>query len=146
MHGIDQRIVKFILEHHIFTLAVTNGMQPWCATCFYVYNETDNLFIFTSEDDTLHIRYVEETNNFLAGGAIALETKMIGKIRGIQFSGMLRRLEGNELDQARKQYLHKFPVALFSKLFLWGLQPGFIKMTDNRLGFGKKLKWPQETP
>jgi hypothetical protein len=106
-----------------------------------VYNESENLFIFTSEDDTWHISYVEETKNFHAAGAIALETKMIGKIRGIQFSGILRRLTGKELVTARKQYLGKFPVARFSKLFLWGIEPSLIKMTDNRLGFGKKIFW-----
>ena len=141
MNAINRRIIDFILEHHILTLAVTNGKQPWCATCFYVYSEADNLFIFTSEDDTRHIRDVEETNNFYAGGAIALETKMIGKIRGVQFSGNLRRLKGKEREKARKQYLEKFPVARLTKLFLWGLEPDLIKMTDNRLGFGKKIIW-----
>jgi len=26
---------------------------------------------------------------------------------------------------------------------LWGIEPDFIKMTHNRLGFGKKLIWQQ---
>ncbi|MCX6247193.1 MAG: hypothetical protein NTW10_05625 [Bacteroidetes bacterium] len=139
---IDKRIVLLIRDHHIFTLAVTRGLQPWCATCFYVYDEKENLFIFTSEEETRHIRDAVETGNFLAAGAIALETKMIGRIRGIQFSGTMRKLEGAELKSASKQYLEKFPVARLSTLFLWGINPGYIKMTDNRLGFGKKIIWP----
>jgi len=138
---IDKRILLLIREHHIFTLAVTRGLQPWCATCFYLYDEERNLFIFTSEDDTRHIRDAVETGNFLTAGTIALETKMIGKIRGIQFSGIMHKLEGAELKTAKKQYLQKFPIARFSTLFLWGIKPNMMKMTDNRLGFGKKLIW-----
>jgi uncharacterized protein YhbP (UPF0306 family) len=140
-HPIDKRILSLIHEHHILTLAITRGLQPWCATCFYVYDEERNLFIYTSEDDTRHIRDAVETGNFLIAGAIALETKMIGKIRGIQFSGIMHRLEGEELKTAKKQYLKKFPVARFSTLYLWGINPDIIKMTDNRLGFGRKLIW-----
>jgi uncharacterized protein YhbP (UPF0306 family) len=138
---IDNRILSLIREHHIFTLAVTREVQPWCATCFYVYDEKCNLFIFTSEDDTRHIHDVVETGNFLVAGAIALETKMIGKIRGIQFSGTIFKLEGADLKSAKKAYLEKFPIARFSTLYLWGISPNLIKMTDNRLGFGKKLIW-----
>ena len=138
---IDKRILSLIREHHIFTLAVTRGSQPWCATCFYIYDEKYNLFIFTSEEDTRHIRDAVETGNFLTAGAIALETKMIGKLRGIQFSGVMFKLEGPELKSARKAYLKKFPIAMFSDLYLWGIRPDMIKMTDNRLGFGKKLIW-----
>jgi uncharacterized protein YhbP (UPF0306 family) len=68
-----------------------------------------NLFIFTSEEDTRHIRDAVETGNFLTAGAIALETKMIGKLRGIQFSGIMFKLEGADLKSAKKAYLDKFP-------------------------------------
>jgi uncharacterized protein len=137
----DEKILSLIGEHHIFTLAVTCDLQPWCATCFYVYDQPHNLFIFTSEDDTRHIRDAIETGNFLTAGAIALETKMIGKIRGIQFSGTMHKLEGTELKLAKKLYLERFPIARFSTLYLWGIRPDLIKLTDNRLGFGKKLLW-----
>ena len=53
-------------------------------------------------------------------GAIALETKMIGKLRGIQFSGIMFKLEGTGLKSAKKAYLEKFPIARFSTLYLWG--------------------------
>ena len=138
---IDSRILDFISEHHVLTLAVARDHQPWCATCFYVYLEDENRFVFTSDDDTRHIRDAMESGNFRVAWAIALETKMVGKIRGIQFSGVMFRLEGEELKKARRQYLRKFPIARLTKLELWGLEPDHIKMTDNRLGFGKKLIW-----
>lgn len=139
--AIEKRVLTFIGEHHIFTLAVSCNNRPWCATCYYVYLEDLNLFVFTSDHDTKHIRDVVESGNYYASGAIALETRMTGKIRGIQFAGLMRELAGNELKTAKKAYLHAFPVARLAKLHLWGLQPEIIKMTDNRLGFGKKLIW-----
>jgi uncharacterized protein YhbP (UPF0306 family) len=139
--AIESRVLEFICEHHIFTLAVSRDNRPWCATCYYVYLDYLNLFIFTSDHDTKHITDVVVADNYYAAGAIALETRMAGKIRGIQFAGLMRELTGNELKTAKSAYLKAFPIARLARLHLWGLQPEIIKMTDNRLGFGKKLIW-----
>ncbi len=141
MTTIDQRILEFIGEHHVLTLAVAREQQPWCATCFYVFLQDENQFVFTSDDDTRHIRDATESGNYNVSGTIALETKMVGKIRGIQFSGVMFRLEGEDRKKAHRKYVRKFPIASLAKLELWGLKPDHIKMTDNRLGFGKKLIW-----
>ena len=143
MNLIDERILRFINEHHVLTLAVANQNRPWCASCFYVYLPKRNLFVFTSDPETQHIRDVIQGNNYHVAGTIALETKITGKIRGIQFSGPMRELTGDELRSGKKSYYRKFPIARLSKLYLWGIEPGFIKMTDNRLGFGKKLIWQE---
>jgi uncharacterized protein len=138
----EQRILDFIKQHHIFTLAIARDNLPWCATCYYAYSKEQNQFFFTSDHETRHIRDVVEGNNYRVAGAIALETRIIGKIRGIQFNGIIKELEGNELATARARYLKRFPVArLMPELHIWSLSPDVIKMTDNRLGFGKKLVW-----
>ncbi|MCX6303882.1 MAG: hypothetical protein NT040_02840 [Bacteroidetes bacterium] len=158
----EQRILDFIGEHHILTLAISRGNQPYCATCYYAYLGEQNQFIFTSDHDTRHIRDVVEGNNYRVAGTIALETKIVGKIRGIQFTGFIRdlrpadadpaespapgpALQGREYQTARARYLKRFPIArLMPNLHLWSLTPDYIKMTDNRLGFGKKLIWTPE--
>ena len=139
--AIETRVLTFIREHHIFTLAVSRDNRPWCATCYYVYLEDQNMFVFTSGHDTKHVTDVVETGNYYAAGAIALETRMTGKIRGIQFAGLMKELSVNELKTAKSAYLKAFPVARLAKLHLWGLEPNILKMTDNRLGFGKKILW-----
>lgn len=145
MEPVDPRMLKFIHQHHILTLAVSLNDQPWCATCFYEYLDEKNMFIFTSDDETRHIQYIIKSGNNQVAGAVALETTMVGKIRGIQFAGKLIRLEKEELKEAKKAYIRKFPIAALAKLELWGLVPDEIKMTDNRLGFGKKLFWNNES-
>ena len=142
MEPIDQRIIKFIQKHHIFTLATSSGNRPYTCTCFYIYLESSNLFVFTSERDTRHVRELELQPD--VSGAVALETLIIGRIQGIQFPGRSRELHGDEYKTAHKAYVAKFPVASFNQLFLWGIEPDFIKMTHNQLGFGTKLTWRAE--
>ncbi len=142
MNQIEQRVLDFIIEHHIFTLATSRDNIPYTSTCFYVYLPEINLFVFTSDKSTRHIQDVEQQQ--AVAGAIALETSIVGKIRGIQFTGIIKELEGQELSVAQKAYIRRFPIAILAKTTLWGITPNFIKMTDNRLGFGKKIIWQNE--
>jgi len=141
MNPVDKRIITFIGEHHILTLAVSKNNIPYCATCYYAYIPDKNQFVFTSDHDTRHIRDVVEGGNYHVSGTIALETRIVGKIRGIQLTGIIRELTGEELKNAKSIYLKRFPIARLTTLHLWTLEPDFIKMTDNRLGFGTKLIW-----
>jgi uncharacterized protein len=142
MEPIDRRITHFIRKHHIFTLATSSDNKPYTSTCFYVYLEPLNLFVFTSDYGTRHILELEKQP--AVSGAIALETMIIGRIQGIQFTGVARELKGEEYSAAHRAYLAKFPVAVFKELLLWGIEPDFIKMTHNKLGFGVKLIWKKE--
>ncbi|MEI7981740.1 MAG: pyridoxamine 5'-phosphate oxidase family protein [Bacteroidota bacterium] len=141
----EKPIVDFIGDHHILTLAISRNNIPYCATCYYVYLKDENRFLFTSDPETRHIRDITEGGNYHVAGTIALETRIVGKIRGIQFTGTIQVLEGTAQAQARTAYLKRFPIArLVPGLHLWELKPDFIKLTDNRLGFGKKLVWQLE--
>ena len=139
----EKRITDFIHKHHIFTLATAAGNLPYTCTCFYVYINDLNMFVFTSDHGTRHVD--ELLAQPRVAGAVALETTMVGKIQGIQFTGLAEELRGDVYDIALNAYLKKFPVASFKKLVLWSIVPDFIKMTHNRLGFGTKLIWNQES-
>jgi uncharacterized protein YhbP (UPF0306 family) len=39
------------------------------------------------------------------------------------------------------RYIKEFPYAAVADLELWRLEADFMKLTDNTLGFGKKLIW-----
>jgi uncharacterized protein YhbP (UPF0306 family) len=138
---IDERILNFIKKHHILNLAVCNNNEPYCCTCFYAFDKENISFIFTSEKDTRH--HKEMLANNRVSGTIALETKIIGKIQGIQFTGIASLPVGEEQSEIRKLYLKKFPYTLpfLSSSFFWKIDIDHIKMTDNNLGFGRKLLW-----
>ena len=138
----EKRITDFIHKHHIFTLATSVNNVPYTSTCFYVYMDELNLFVFTTDFGTRHA--AEMLVQPVVAGAVALETSMVGKIQGIQFTGLSILLDGILYDEANTAYLKRFPLANFKKLILWGIKPDYIKMTHNRLGFGTKLIWEEK--
>lgn len=123
----------------MLTIATFAGNEPWCANCFYGYLEEENSLVFTTDSDTRHGK--EFLINSNVAGAVVLETLVIGKIRGIQFQGTVSEPEGDLLNKAKWVYLKKFPPAVLMDTHLWVVRLTMIKMTDNRLGFGKKLIW-----
>jgi len=140
----DARLIKFFRKHHVLTIATTVNNQPWCASCFYVYLEERNSLVFTSDSATRHGK--EFLLNPLVAGSVALETRIVGRIRGIQFQGMISEPKDELLERARTAYLKRFPVAMLMDTHLWIVDLTYIKMTDNRLGFGKKLIWNRASP
>ena len=136
---VDSRIIRFFRKHHVLTIATTVGNEPWCANCFYVYLEEENSLVFTTASDTRHGK--EFLQNPIVAGSVVLETMIIGKIRGIQFQGIVSEPEGENLTKAKWAYLKRFPPAALMDTHLWIVKLTFIKMTDNRFGFGKKLIW-----
>lgn len=136
---IDSRIARFFKKHHVLTIATTADGEPWCANCFYVYLEDENALVFTTDAGTRHGR--EFSVNPRVAGTVVLETLLVGKIRGIQFTGVVSEPSGEMLKKAKFSYLKKFPVAMLMETHLWIVKLDHIKMTDNRFGFGKKLVW-----
>lgn len=135
----DQKIIAFLKKHHVITLSTCVDQQPWCSNCFYAFIEENMTLVFTSDVETRHIKEVMQNNK--VAGSVVLETSIIGKIQGIQFSGELLPSEGDEADHINHIYLKKFPFAALMGTTLWKLRIDYAKMTDNRLGFGKKLIW-----
>ena len=140
---IDSKIIEFINEHHVLTLSTSMNNTPYCAHCFYVFDEENMRLIFTSDIETNHAQQVEINSNVAVG--IALETTMVGQIRGIQITGKAQSLEGKEEKLAFKIYLKKFPFAILKKTKMWSVEIEYFKFTDNRLGFGKKIIWTKNT-
>jgi uncharacterized protein len=136
---IDSRFIRFFRKHHVLTIATAVENEPWCANCFYVYLEEENALVFTTDADTRHGK--EFVKNPLVAGSVVLETMVIGRLRGIQFQGIVSEPGGEILSKAKWAYLKKFPPAALMDTHLWIVKLTLIKMTDNRLGFGKKLIW-----
>ena len=136
---IDKRIIDFIQEHHLLTLSTSKDNRSYCCNVFYVYDEKNNSLIFSSDTKTKHAQdFIENPE---VAGTIALETKDIKKIQGVQLLGEIIELKGERLKVVTKKYLKEYSYAEKMKLHLWEMKLSFAKMTDNCLGFGKKLIW-----
>ncbi len=130
-------ISSFLDKHHVLTLGTSDGNELSACSLFYAYSQEKLSFIVASSDETQHIKNINQNN--LVAGNILLETKIIGKIQGVQFRGEFSVLDDGELG---KLYFKKFPHALLMKPKLWQIKIKQFKMTDNRLGFGKKIIYP----
>ena len=135
----DKAIVEFINEHHLLTLATSKDNAAYCCNVYYVFNNENNSFIFSSDAKTKHAQdFIANPN---VAGTIAVETKEISKIQGVQLLGKIQELKGEELNIAKEQYVKAYPYARLMETHLWEMELTFAKMTHNRLGFGKKLIW-----
>lgn len=135
----DDRIVKFIRGHHVLTLGTCVSGRPWCANIFYAYLPDRNVFVYTTDPQTRH--GCEAAANPEVSASIVLETRIVGRVRGLQLTGFTHPATE---EWARRAYLKRFPYAAAATLEIWVLRPRMMKFTDNTLGFGTKLIW--ETP
>ena len=134
-----QKITDFIHRHHVITVATVKDGQPWCFNAFYAFDDENQAFIITSHDDTRHIQ--EVLQNKKIAGSVVLETEIVGKVQGLQFSGEMILCENEDEKQAKKVYIKRFPLTTLTPKILWKISIFEAKYTDNTLGFGKKLLW-----
>ena len=135
----DKILLEFIKKHHVLTLATAVDNEPWCANCFYSFLKDEMILVFTSDEKTKHIQ--DTLKNCKVAGSIVLETSVVGKIQGAQLTGILNESLGELSSKVQMSYLKRFPFAVLSSTKLWTFTIQSVKMTDNRLGFGKKLYW-----
>jgi len=134
-----EKITNFIEEHHVFTLATAVENDVSACSLFYAYDKASNTFIVASSEDTQHMKNIKQ--NPKIAGNILLETKEVGKIQGLQFRGEFKEVQSAKL---KALYFKSFPYALALAPKLWQIEVDFFKLTDNRLGFGRKLIWMRE--
>lgn len=134
-----EKIEVFIKDHHLLSLA-TIGERLWCCSMFYAYDPEGNAFIVASDEATEHMG--NAVQNPQVAGTVALETNIVGKIQGIQFTGVMNLVENT---RSKELYLERFPYARVMNPTLWTIQLDEVKMTDNTLGFGKKISWKRES-
>lgn len=139
MNSLPAEIAKFIKKHHIFHLSVTDENGIWASTCFYAFDEKNASLVFTSEKHTRHSQAI--LTNPVACGSIALETKIVGKIQGVQFSGKILNENQSDFNRQKSLFYRRFPFAIAYSAPFWEFEMEYVKMTDNLLGFGKKLIW-----
>ncbi|WP_426726440.1 YhbP family protein [Cronobacter dublinensis] len=132
-------ISQWLAKQHVVTYCVGGEDTLWCANAFYVYDRERVAFYLLSDTKSRH----GEMAGRLArvAGTVNGQTKTVARIRGVQFAGELRLVEGPESEALRERYNRRFPVARVMSSPLWEIRLNEIKFTDNTLGFGKKLGW-----
>lgn len=148
-----RRIRQMLEAHSTLTLATAgSGEGPWAATVFYASDESLALY-FVSDGRTRHGR--DLTVRPRAFAAINADVASWDDVRGLQLEGSTSILTGSEREAALACYLDKF--ADVRRLFeaprdeheqvigarlrganFYALAPAWIRLIDNREGFGWK--------
>ncbi len=134
-----KKINSFLDKHHVMSLATSFEDELSVCNLFYAYVEDEQMFIVASSDETIHIAHILKNAN--VAGSVVLETKSVGKIQGLQFRGEFLELDD---DSLKSEYFKAFPYASALKPKLWKIKVNYFKLTDNTLGFGKKLTWERD--
>lgn len=131
----DKKIINFLQKMHLLTLGVISENKPYLCSCFYAYDEKNIKFIISSDEKTTHIKAINLNQNVSV--CIALDTKIVGKIQGIQALGTIKKAS----SESKIIYYKKFPYAIAYPSNFFEINLTWLKFTDNTLGFGKKLIW-----
>ena len=132
----DERIVKFLKKMHLASVcAIDDDGQPYAFSAFYAFDELNFSLLLASSDESSHIKFLK--NSKLVAGTVALDTKIVGKIEGVQFQGAMREARTIE----REIYFKRFFYAKAMDPKIWSISLEKLKFTSNTLGFGKKIFW-----
>jgi uncharacterized protein YhbP (UPF0306 family) len=134
----DDRIIDFLSNNHLLSLATSKENIPHACNCYYVYDQTQQVLIFSSDSKTKHANHFLFNPNVSA--SISKDNIDYKKIQGIQLTGVVHSIQ-KDLDRYTEVYSNKFPFAKNMPLSLWFLEIISVKMTDNNLGFGNKINW-----
>lgn len=134
------KIVSFLADNHVLSVCTAHDGVPWAANCFYAFDTEQMAFLVMSDEKTRH------TTEWLAcpqvAGTVSSQESSVARLRGVQFSARVSRLDGEAgYDAAHALYVKRFPIARLHSAPLWSVAIGMAKMTDNTLGFGTKLMW-----
>lgn len=149
--------MRLLQERWVFALATRDDDDglPYATPLFYAAAALPGspapVLVFASRPDTRHGRAIGDGPTAVAA-AIYLETEVLGEVRGVQLRGEVVVCTGLHADAAaslRAAYLERHPVAaahLGERDRLYALAITWAKLTDNRIGFGKRLVWTFEPP
>ena len=137
-----QQLLEFLREHQVLTLAVAG---PYAAAVFYEVDDDLNLY-FVTDPSTRHGMAL--TQDGRVAGTVQRDRQQQQEIRGVQLTGCCRRLTGPAWVTSWAQYLKKFAWAAapelmpaVAKVAVWKLETDWLRLIDNRQGFGHKAEW-----
>ncbi len=136
----NETITRFLEEQTCATICcVDDNGKPYCFSCYYVFNKEVGVFYFKSSAEAYH-SVLLKNNPGIAGTMLPDKlNKLI--TRGIQLQGEVLQDLHPLAKEAYYLYHKKHPMALAIKGKVVTIRIDKIKMTDSKLGFGKKLNW-----
>lgn len=98
-------IRDFLTTAQLMHLGTTHGGKPWVTPVYFAADIELNLY-WLSRRNRRHS--IEIGNNSHVGGSIVIPVNYGEKVRGLQFEGEARQLDGQDADAGRNIYSSKF--------------------------------------
>ena len=136
-------ISRWLAKQHVVTWCVQQEGELWCANAFYLFDAQKVAFYILTEEKTRHAQMTGVEAK--VAGTVNGQPKSVALIRGVQFSGEIKRLEEGESAMLRERYNRRFPIARALSAPVWEIRLDEIKFTDNTLGFGKNMIWLRDS-
>lgn len=139
----DKKIIDFLKSQHVMSLCVCDENEVYACSAFYAFSTDFKSIIFASDKSTKHMKMGLKNPSVALN--IALQTRIPGRIKGIQAKGRLQDI--CEFDDAQQKefkrlYFGAFPYALALNPSLYIISLEWIKFTNNALA--KKQIWQKE--
>ncbi len=138
--AIDKAIINFIARQSCATICVVDeSNMPHCFNCFYAFNADEIYLYFKSSENTQHISILKRNPN-ISGTILPNKLNKLHTC-GIQFNGVALTSHQTELQQAKRRYYYKHPLAISVQGDLYVIRIDRIKMSERIGGIAKKYKW-----
>lgn len=140
----DNNIIEFLEKQTCASICcLDEDNRPWCFSCFFIFNPGEGLLYFKSSPGANHSSMMKKVP--LIAGTVLPDKLNKLRTQGIQFDGVV--LDSmDRLTLGASQYYHKKnPLALAIPGDVWTIQVNRIKMTDSKMGFGKKIVWSRQS-
>ena len=147
-----ERLLNFLRKCQVVTVAVVEPEGTvHAAALFYAVDDELNLYVLT-DPASRHGRAMARTG--LVVGTIQRDRQEWREIQGVQFRGRCECLTGVARERGWDIFAARFPfvrnpaaagLALaLGKPALWRVEPAWMRLIDNRRGFGHKEEWTRE--
>jgi len=148
-----ERLLRFLREHQVLALAVTEADGSAHAAGLFYAVDDDLQFYVVTDPATRHGQAI--LANSSVAGTIQRDRQQWHEIQGVQFRGSCRQLTGAERTRGWEIYSARFPFlqqpnAMLTRELantaLWRIEPTWMRLIDNRAGFGHKEEWTPHRP
>ncbi len=121
-----QQVMRdFLDSRHLLSMGVMDEDGVYMANCFYAFDEEELALIIKSNQDTRHIQLA--SINPSIGVSVALDTKNLSKIKGLQIKAQMAKATLRE----ENIYYQKYPFARWIKGDVFALRILWAKYTNN---------------
>ena len=139
----NERIISFLKRQTAASICCVNEMkEPYSFSCFYAFNDTENLLYYKSTVASFHSKILLQ--NPKVSGTIMPDKLNKLAVKGVQFTGLVLADKDPLCMGAFKNYHSRFPMAIAIPGIVWTIQLNQLKMTDNVPGIFKKHSWQRE--